>query len=60
VALALCGASGPEAQRAIDRLLAEGGAADFASRWLAACGLPWAAGALGEFCGPPTQQGDVR
>nr|WP_246623223.1 conjugal transfer protein TrbE [Sphingomonas colocasiae] len=34
-ALALCGSSSPDDQKRIDRLLAEGGAADFAARFLA-------------------------
>ena len=52
VALALCGASDPESQKAIDRILAEHGHADFAARFLAERGLPWAARLLGRFDPP--------
>ena len=41
VALALCGASSPADQALIDRIVREG-AGEFASRFLAAKGLPWA------------------
>ena len=43
VALALCGSSDPDSQKVIDRLLAEGGAQDFAERFLRQRGLDWAA-----------------
>jgi type IV secretion system protein VirB4 len=49
VALAFCGASDPPAQRRIDRILAEHGAAAFARRWLEASGLGWAAAAARQF-----------
>ena len=58
VALALCGASNPAAQRLIDELLATG-PENFARRFLAARGLDWAADALGSF--PiPSSQGDKQ
>jgi type IV secretion/conjugal transfer VirB4 family ATPase len=43
VALAFVGASSPQDQAAIDRVLAETGAEGFAPAWLAARGLDWAA-----------------
>jgi type IV secretion system protein VirB4 len=46
IALVLCGAPDPATQRRIDRLLAEGGAADFAKRFLVDAGLEWAADLL--------------
>lgn len=49
VALALCGASGPEWTRRIDALLAEHGAASFAGHFLRAAGLDWAAELLGQY-----------
>lgn len=49
VSLALCGASDSAMQALIDRLLAEGGEADFAARFLAARELDWAAALLAEF-----------
>ena len=48
-ALAFAGAASPEDQRLIDRLLAGGGAARFARRFLEAKGLRPAADALGRF-----------
>jgi type IV secretion system protein VirB4 len=48
VALALCGASDPGSQARIDALLAEA-EGDFAARFLAAAGLPWAADCLATF-----------
>ena len=59
IALAFCGASDPAAQRRIDRLLDEGGEADFARRWLEDCGLGWAAAALADFP-PPHHEGDLK
>jgi type IV secretion system protein VirB4 len=52
IALALCGASDPESQGRIDRLLAEHGRGDFASRFLESCGLDWAAALLADFVPP--------
>lgn len=49
VALALCAASDPAAQRRIDALLADHNTGDFGARWLAAAGLHWAAEALRDF-----------
>src|SRR5690606_826579 len=57
VALALCGASDPQAQRRIDAVLAERGAEGFAGGWLEACGLSWAAAALEGFPVPPPPEG---
>jgi type IV secretion system protein VirB4 len=59
IALAFCGASDPDSQRRIDRVLAEGGAAGFAARWLEACGLAWAAAALAGFPVPTAPEGDL-
>ncbi len=49
VALALCGASDPATQSRIDAMIAEGGQADFAARFLVDAGLDWAADLLPEF-----------
>ncbi|WP_066725605.1 conjugal transfer protein TrbE [Sphingomonas pituitosa] len=49
IALALCGASDPATQARIDAMLAEGGHADFAARFLADLGLDWAAELLAAF-----------
>ena len=49
VALAFAGASLPEQQRDMDRLIAEHGAEDFARRWLLHCGLDWAADLIPSF-----------
>lgn len=48
VALALCGASDPPTQARIDSLLADG-EGEFAARFLAQSGLPWAADCLASF-----------
>ena len=57
VALAICGASRAEDLAAIDRLVAEAGHQAFASTWLRACGLAWAADLIEarrvEFVEPP-------
>ncbi len=58
IALAFCGASDPAAQRRIDRILAEYGAAVFARRWLEESGLDWAATARDQFPGPQTPEGE--
>jgi type IV secretion system protein VirB4 len=60
VALALCGASGPAVQRQIDLILAEGGGADFARRFLERRGPAWAAFALDHFPRPATQEGEKK
>lgn len=60
IALAFCGASDPDAQRRIDRILAEHGSADFAGHWLKACGLDWAAAALDDFPAPTSPEGEVK
>lgn len=59
VALALCGASDPQAR--IDALLAEHGADQFAAHFLEGAGLDWAARALADFPGPqaPAQGEDA-
>src|SRR5688572_21324120 len=49
VALALCGASSPDDQRLIDRCIAGGAATGFASRFLDAKGLAWAAELIGRW-----------
>lgn len=51
VALAFCGASDPETQSLIDRLLADHGPEDFAGAFLEARGLSWAANLLSDFPG---------
>jgi type IV secretion system protein VirB4 len=56
IALALCGASDPESQRLIDRLLDEGGDGNFLARFLDARGLGWAAALIDQF--PMSNQGD--
>ncbi|PXA86575.1 conjugal transfer protein TrbE [Nostoc sp. 3335mG] len=55
VALALCGASDPESQRRIDRLLADHGAQAFAARFLDDAGLPWAVPLLADFPAPTVE-----
>ncbi|PTD27467.1 conjugal transfer protein TrbE [Sphingomonas fennica] len=52
IALALCGASDPVTQARIDTLIAEGGQAEFAARFLAGTGLDWAAELLANFPTP--------
>lgn len=49
IALAFAAAGSPDDQRAIDLLLAEGGAVNFAERWLHLRGLDWAADLLAAF-----------
>ncbi len=49
IALALCGASDPATQSRIDAMIAEGGKADFAARFLGDAGLDWAAELLADF-----------
>jgi type IV secretion system protein VirB4 len=56
IALALCGASDPDSQRLIDRLLDDHGAADFLARFLCARGLDWAAALIGQF--PTSTKGE--
>jgi len=55
IALAICGASDPEAQQLVDRLLAERGDA-FLSRFLEARGLGWAAALIDQFPAPANQE----
>ncbi len=55
IALALCGASDPETQSLIDRLLAEGDPDGFAAAFLEARGLAWAAALLPDFPTPPAE-----
>ncbi|MCR4266781.1 conjugal transfer protein TrbE [Nitratireductor sp. ZSWI3] len=56
VALALCGASDPAAQTLIDTILSEHGRDGFASRFLGARGLGWAAELLEQFPQPDKEQ----
>ena len=49
VALGLCGASDPAAQRNIDRILEEHGPGQFLERFLEARGLAWAAALIDQF-----------
>lgn len=49
VALALCGASDPESQKRIDRILGQHGASQFAAHFLDQAGLAWAAELLADF-----------
>nr|WP_315380715.1 conjugal transfer protein TrbE [uncultured Sphingomonas sp.] len=56
IALALCGASDSATQARIDAMLAEGGHADFAARFLAERGLDWAAKLLATFPPPKTEE----
>ncbi len=58
IALTLCGASDPAAQKRIDALLAEHGAEDFAARFLAGAELDWAAALLAEFPAPQPPEGE--
>lgn len=53
IALALCGASDPASQKRIDAILAEHGAADFATQFLAAADLAWTADLIASFPGRP-------
>lgn len=61
LALALCAASDPASQKRIDGLLEDGGAHDFAARWLASCGLDWAADLVRSHPDPvpPPAKGDL-
>ena len=54
VALALCGASSPEDQKLIDRVVAQAAPAGFADAFLRAKGLGWAADLLAAFPDPHT------
>lgn len=56
VALAFCGASDPATQARIDAMIAEGGQADFAARFLADAGLDWAADLLPDFPAPQAKE----
>lgn len=56
IALALCGASDAATQARIDAMLAEGGQADFAARFLADRGLDWAAELLATFPDPQEKE----
>ena len=58
VSLALCGASDPETQKRIDRILVDRGTADFASAFLTSAGLPWAADLLDRFPAARPTQGE--
>ncbi len=54
IALAFCGASDPDAQKLINRTVAESEPHDFAETWLHARGLPWAGDLIGEWPGTPS------
>lgn len=56
IAVALCGASGPANQALIDGILSEHGREGFASRFLQARGLDWAAELLRQFPQPDKEQ----
>lgn len=56
IALALCGASDPATQALIDSVLSEHGQDSFASRFLSARGLDWAAELLQQFPQPDKEQ----
>jgi len=56
IALALCGASDPETQSLIDRLLGEHGPDEFAAAFLRARGLAWAAALLPDFPNPQQKE----
>lgn len=66
IALALCGASDPDAQKRIDAILSEidplgvgwGDPLEFARRFLAGAGLEWAADLLVRFPDPSTPEGE--
>lgn len=60
IALALCGASGPESQKTIDAILAEHGQRDFAARFLAQAGLAWAVDLLAHFPNRQALEGEVK
>jgi type IV secretion system protein VirB4 len=60
IALAFCGASDPGAQRDIDNILNEHGAAGFARRFLETRGLAWAAAALDDFPDHSSEKGDLQ
>ena len=60
IALAYCGASDPDSQRRIDKLLAGDGPEGFARAWLEERGLSWAAAALDQFPGSQTPEGDSK
>jgi len=57
ITLAFCGASGADAQRRIDHVLAEHRGTAFAGPYLEALGLGWAAAALDDFPSPSHQEG---
>lgn len=57
-ALALCGASDPETQKRIDRILVDHDATDFAGAFLASAGLPWGADLLARFPAARVTQGE--
>jgi type IV secretion system protein TrbE len=59
IALGLCGASDPAAQREIDAIVEQGGRDEFARLLLERRGLDWAAALLSDFP-VPTSEGDDR
>lgn len=60
VALALCGVSSPADHARIDAIVAEHGLADFASHFLRASDLAWAAELASPLPDHPASQGDYR
>lgn len=58
VALTLCGAADPAAQKRIDALSARYGKDQFAAKFLSASGLEWAAELLAQFPSPSSHTGD--
>ncbi|QNA85454.1 conjugal transfer protein TrbE [Sphingomonas sp. So64.6b] len=56
IALTFCGVSDPATQTIIDAMIAEGGQADFAARFLVGAGLDWAADLLSNFPAPQAQE----
>ena len=59
VALALCGSSDADTQQAIDAILAEHGAGDFAAHFLNQAGLAWAADLLAAFPAACPPEGEL-
>ena len=59
IALALCGASDPASQKRVDAILAEHGPERFASAFLDAAGLDWAADLTADFDPATVDQGDL-
>ncbi|MBN9164395.1 MAG: hypothetical protein J0I07_25755, partial [Myxococcales bacterium] len=60
IALTFCGASDPESQTLIDRLLAEHGPDGFAEAYLRAKNLEWAADLLARLLAAPAKAPSLR